>query len=291
MFKLRYILVFFIILILIVLSIQVVNITNNSKISYGISLHSLNGTAVNEIQTLGVKWVRSDVGSPQWNNIYNCAIKNNLKILGILDYYSVPSGFTLEQWNLSVKSYVLQYNQVNAWEIWNEPDLSYSWDGYLTSNPLTYFNMTIAAHNIIHKYSPNSLIIGFGGYNPPITAYQLNWASELISLGIANYTNALSLHLYQTLSSVSATYLEYKGFIYSIKEKTNEKLWVSETGTHEQYQVKYINTIYPMLISEGINHIFYYDLVQGNSGVNTALIINGVETPGYYALESFIKGD
>ena len=287
MIKLRYIVVFAIIIIMVLLSIQLN--TSNINTEYGISIHNLNGNDAVLIQNLGTTWIRSDVGSPNWNIIYSCSVKYNFKILGILDYYSVPTGFTLQQWNNTVKQDVLQYNHVTAWEIWNEPDLSYSWDGYLTSNPLTYFNLTVSAYNIIHKYAPSSLIIGFGGYNPPDSNYQINWANELITLGIAHYTNALSLHLYQVLSSITATEIEYKTFITSIKAQTNENLWVSETGTTNQYQKSYINTIYPMLINNGITHIFWYDLIQGNSGVNTGLVVNGNLTSGYYALQSFIR--
>jgi hypothetical protein len=285
------IVVIIIIILLVVVGVQIVP-SHKINIQYGFSIHGLSDYQANLINNSGATWVRSDVGSATWTQIYNTAVNYHFKILGILDYDSVPHNFTLQQWNQTVTEDVTTYSSVTAWEIWNEPDLSYSWDGYLTSNPATYFNMVKAAYEIVHRYKPNELIIGFGGYNPPITEYELNWGNTLISMGISHYTNALSLHLYPFLAqnNTQVAINEYDAFISSLKAQTNEPLWVTETGAIQSEQTAYIPEVFNMLLKLGITHIFWYDLIHNNNPYNTALLNNLQQpTAGYYAFQNFTE--
>lgn len=259
---------------------------------YGISVHNLNYTSVVLLKNLGVTWVRSDVGSYGWNNVYSFAKSNGFSILGILDYSSVPQNFTLQQWNQSVYHYAIEYSGVTAWEIWNEPDLQYSYDGYQNGSPYHYFNMLTSAYNIIKQVNPSAIIVALGGY--VATSYtNLVWFKTLASLGIDKYSNYISVHLYPFVvnNDTTAAIQIYDTFLLSIKSITNEKVWVTETGSSQASQPSYIPAVYATLIKDGVSNIFWYDLYHtGGSVYNTALMTSfDVPDQGYYTLQSFIK--
>ena len=265
---------------------------SNGQEDYGISVHNLNLTDVKLVKNLGVTWVRSDVGSYNWNNVYVYAELNNLDILGILDYASVPHNFTLQQWNQSVRQYAIQYPNVNAWEIWNEPIATYSYDGYQNGSPINYFNMVKSAYELIKSVNSKAEIVALGGFYP--TYNDISWINDLISLGIGKYSNAISLHLYPFAvgNNTDLALQTYEGIISGIKALTSESIWVTETGTIQSEQTNYIPIIYGNLIKDGITHIFWYDLYHtGGSIYNTALIqTNGQPSAGYYELQKYIGG-
>ena len=267
--------------------------TEENDIQYGVSIHNLNQTDVNLIKNLGTNWVRSDVGGSNWQNVYALAKVYNFKILGILDYSSVPYGFTWAQWNESVYQWVDEYTGVNAWEIWNEPFANYSFDGYQNGSPYHYFNMTKSAYMIIKSINPKAEVIALGGYFPSESYYSVAWFNTVFSLGISEYSNAISLHLYPTLTNNTELELQYYNIIIStIKSRTSESIWVTETGSPASIQKEYINIFYSNMIKDGIKHIFWYDLYHEGGSYNTALVNgNGSLNPGYYALQNFINNN
>ncbi len=266
---------------------------NSQHITYGITVHNLDSTLINDVKDLGMTYVRSDVGSPQWQNIYNTAISNHVKILGIIDYFQFSSHIiTLSEWNATVLSDVQSYPGVTAWEIWNEPDLN--GNGFPVINATFYFEMLKSAYTIIHKYENNPTIIGLGGYNTPFSTFQLTWLIQLVSLGFQKYCNAVSVHLY-TPVNISATYLtQYKETINLIQNEVSLPLWITETGIGAPQQPTYIPLVYELLIKSGITHIFWYDLYgesffwyyNANFGL---LYTNEQPTPGYAVMEKFIQ--
>jgi len=86
-------------------------------------LHSLSTNEAQIVNASGARWIRIDAFPG-----FEAAIKNakaqNLKVLAILDSWMFDNKtiFTLEEWHDNVTHYVSQYaNDVDAWEIWNEP--------------------------------------------------------------------------------------------------------------------------------------------------------------------------
>jgi hypothetical protein len=138
--------------------LPVPNPTGNDWI--GISVHSLSMNEAQLINESGACWIRADASDD-----FEIAVTNakayNLKVLGILDswMFNQTTTFTLEEWRDAVTHYVSRYsNNVDAWEIWNEPAHP--------SYPLSverYYSMVQIASPIIRQYDPSAKIVLFGG--------------------------------------------------------------------------------------------------------------------------------
>ena len=279
-----------------------------SNVNYGVSVHNMTSLSAGYVYELGASWIRIDYS--QNSPIFAQAVQNaetyGFNVLAILDHWSVPEDFTYQQWNLTVRSAVVSYPYITAWEVWNEPDLPTSYYGMVNGSALQYFTLLKYTYNDIKSLAPNDIVIGLGGYTIPTNETQIAWLLQLKSYGAFNYMNAISLHLSEPYTEnqlfsttendtiVTNFYLLAQSFINSVKTVTSLPIWITEAGAGFD-QSYYINTMYPMFIKEGITHIFWYDLINDNSGLtpNYGLLSqnNIVLTvkPSFYALQNFIR--
>jgi hypothetical protein len=269
-------------------------VSTEGNIVYGVNPNYLNNVDSEYAKEAGFTWVRTDIGSYQFPYILQESQSFGFKVLGIIDYATIQGNFTLAQWNETVLSIVEQYGaQISAWEIWNEP-LIYK-QGFQNGSAWNYFLMVKSAYIIIHKYY-NTPVIGLGGIGFQLnnTANAFQWLSELFSYGLNNYVNALSLHLYPGNYPLISAETAYASIIEYIHTKSTKNIWVTETGMQDSgNQTAYINTIYPFLISEGITHIFWYNLVDGNVPNNEFGLLTSNEQPksSYYTMKTFIENN
>lgn len=267
---------------------------DKNNVIYGVNPNYLNNIDAQYAKEAGFTWVRTDIGSYQFPYILQESHNFGFKVLGIIDYTTIQGNFTLQQWNETVLSTVEQYgSQISAWEIWNEPLINKQ--GFQNGSAYNYFLMVKSAYTIIHQFY-NSPVIGLGGIGFQIndTATAFSWLSKLFSYGLNNYVNGLSLHLYPGNYSVYAAETAYAFTINYVKEKSNKPIWITETGMQDSgNQSQYINIIYPFLISEGITHIFWYNLIDGNVPINEfgLLSINDQPKSSYYTMKSFIENN
>ena len=229
-------------------------------INKGLCIHYINQDLEKIFLETGAGWLRSDIGTSKWDNIYQFAKQNNIKLLGILDYNIVNDNFTLDDWKDAVKNAVNKYD-CEAYEIWNEPFANYSKKGYQDGSPFHYFDLTKTAYEIIRELKPNSLIIGGGG----IYAGEENWARKIQKLGIEKYVNAISLHIYWNIPQSLAYILK---FFYSCyinnqikiyKKIFKVPLWITETGM-QFTQCNWLNSLPKDII------MFWYEF-QDNDGL------------------------
>jgi hypothetical protein len=187
--------------------------------------------------------------------------------------FSGNTDFTLEDWNKSVTRYVAQYaNEVDAWEIWNEPaNPKLNWillnltisgpDGVIQEN-LTrvvdfYYNMTATAHEIIKQYDPNATIVLFGGLNlysggDPNLTLDEEFARQLEAKDVLQFGDAIAVHAYPWGNRPSSDWesqynasLEYYRGLFT---NSSVEIWVTETGQNitdlggiGQLQAQYLN--------------------------------------------------
>ena len=86
------------------------------------AVHSVSASDAQFVSESGAKWVSIDVNGDFSDAVAN-AKADNLRVLGILDswMFNQSTVFTLDDWVSNVTYYVSQNNNVDAWEIWNEP--------------------------------------------------------------------------------------------------------------------------------------------------------------------------
>jgi hypothetical protein len=89
--------------------------------------------------------------------------------------------------------------KVAAYEIWNEPNLSYEW-GYLTPDPVAYTQMLQVAYTAIKAADPDALVITGGlstaGDGSPTAYGDLDFLRGMYGAGAKGYFDAFGSHPY-----------------------------------------------------------------------------------------------
>ena len=88
-------------------------------------------------------------------------------------------------------------NQVNVWEIMNEPNFS--------MNPVQYVALIKKLYPLIKSIDPQARVMG-----PAVCGIQLPWYRQFLALGGGRYINILSLHDYEGNTSIGPAHWRYK---------------------------------------------------------------------------------
>ena len=196
----------------------------------GLCLHYLNSDLEKKLLESGAEWIRSDIGTSAWDEIYRFAKSNGIKLIGILDYNIVGDNFTLDDWKTAVENAVKKYD-CEAYEIWNEPFADYSKKGYQDGSWQHYVKLVNTASGIIRMIRPTSKIIGGGG----IYDGEEKWAENVIPY-ISSAVDLISLHIYWNIPSWLSWLYKYfygwyvKNEIEKFSRIINKQLIVTESG-------------------------------------------------------------
>lgn len=103
-----------------------------------------------------------------------------------------------EAWRRYVTAVVTRYaGKVRYFEVWNEPDMKYSWrhswdtDTH-TPDPVEYGRFCADTADTIHAANPDAKVIGMAVSH----SYDLTFLSKALSQGLAERIDALSFHVY-----------------------------------------------------------------------------------------------
>jgi hypothetical protein len=234
----------------------------------------------NLLSETGVQWMRIDIGSPnnQWNInqtqlfVEQASIRG-IHLLGILDGVTFDDNpnFSLDNWNASVRMALQLFgNEVNAWEVWNEPNSPSTALGYMDGTPQHYVKMLQSAYTTIKSMFPEASVI-LGGIAPTENGY--DFVNSCWSLGAGAYCDAVAYHCYSQYLSTSTTQLP------EIASLVNPKpIWITEVGADSlqfnltgqaQQLITLRDYIYSMAETCRIQRSFWYcwmdDAVPGNA--------------------------
>lgn len=209
-----------------------------------------------DLRSAGPLWIRGDFGKVDKDKAFAADMeKQGIKVLALLYWYKKsPKG-----WREYVQNCVKAAPQAPAWEICNEPEMSW-WGGPISTKD--YMCMLKEAHQIIRKSGSKALIIG-----PAVgaTAEGLSYLKKLIDSGLLNYVDAISVHYYIFHKNTD---------IAGVKNllKGRKPIWITETGWTtadqrgaEKAQAEYLRKYYDrksgILGSDpAIDLIFNYEL-------------------------------
>jgi hypothetical protein len=119
------------------------------------------------------------------------------------DSNAVSSG----QWGRLVGLMAAHYSEVNDWEVWNEPDNSYS------GSPSSYVTSALEpAYNAIKAVSSSDKVIGISNENYSIGEYQ-----QYVNAGALHYLDIVAIHSY---TGWNRSYEEQGNVIPSIYDST-----------------------------------------------------------------------
>jgi glycosyl hydrolase family 39 (putative alpha-L-iduronidase) len=103
-------------------------------------------------------------------------------------------GFTaepanLDDWRAYVATVVTRYkSRIQAYEIWNEPNLKDFWSGTLDQ----MVTLTKEASEIIHRLDPHAIVVSPSA----TTSFGLQWFSDFLRAGGGRFVDVIGYHLY-----------------------------------------------------------------------------------------------
>lgn len=247
-------------------------------------------------------WIQHPIGKWDWgftDEMVQDARGRNLNILGLLGYnnseqkagvvnYTVPD---ITAWKTFILNTVYRYKtQIHVWEVWNEPDNPYFWNGSVAD----YVNLLRVTYDLIKSVDPSAMVMNGAGSN-----LDLVWFNQFLEQGGAPYTDVLAFHPYPKQASLdNGDYQKIDlAHFKEIGARTGKSWWFTEIGWSsatngvgsEQAQASYMIRQYvESLDSPGLDvqHIFWYDFHDdgtdpGNAENNYGLIRNDWKTPKF----------
>jgi hypothetical protein len=157
-----------------------------------------------------------------------------------------------------VETVVKRYKgKVDAWEIWNEPNLPIFWSGTQTD----YFNMVKASVKKIREIDPNAKILTGSFWRTPES-----FVTDMFAAGAFEGVDAISFHPYQEKPLVMTETNELFDVLATIAAKNNFKgeIWATEVGypTAGIYPVQAPET-------EGLPNNYSVSIIKSIAGLAT----------------------
>lgn len=130
-----------------------------------------------------------------------------------------------EDWRNYVRTVVSRYKgRIQAYEIWNEPNLQDFWTG-TTDQMLA---LTKEASNIIHGLDPQALVVS----PSPTTSAGISWIAEFLKKGGGQFVDIIGYHFYVTpgLPEEMVPVIQRVRQAMSESGSGNKPLWNTEMG-------------------------------------------------------------
>jgi hypothetical protein len=239
-----------------------INPSGRSEHGVCLHLHQFNAsTTIQLIKQLNATWIRIDWIPNQMDEFVVTMKDNNVSILAILDHNTMnQSEFTRIQWQTMLQDIMSTEaaKKVDAWEIWNEPNVEKFFLGYMNGAPQNYSDLLKDAYQIIKATSPNATIIA-AGLSPTDT--WMNWLTDFANLSQQRYFDFQGVHLYDEAETNLRILSETKKII-------GKDLWITEIGdpsgpSNESFtpqdQAHFLESNFQML-SDMKTPIFWYQL-------------------------------
>lgn len=211
---------------------------------------------LDDLRYAGEFWIRGDFQEPAKDARFAADMaRKGIRVLALLPWYSTDTS----GWPAYVKRQVQATPAVPAWEIANEPEMSW-WGGPIPA--ATYIRMLHEARAVIRLASKDARIVGPAvGANPEGVAY----LKTLINLGLLDAVDAVSVHYYPFHHSTQLA--EVKRVVAGRKP-----IWITETGWTttdqeggEQAQRAYVRSHYDrgsgtLGADPAVEVVFHYEL-------------------------------
>lgn len=124
-------------------------------------------------------------------------------------------------------------SQIDAYEIWNEPNLS-NFNTNYSRGGAVYKNLLMETYNIIKECDPTAIVIG-GSVSKDGDTY----LGQMLNAGAANYMDALSVHVYTHSSGMpegnaTKSFRKYLNTLETVMDNYNYTgdVWLDEFGCY-----------------------------------------------------------
>jgi Tol biopolymer transport system component/GH35 family endo-1,4-beta-xylanase len=238
------------------------NLPPNPDLAAGVNLADLSLTYL--INDLGFDWAKGFVnwatvepepGTFRWidpDNIIRAfsdqGVKTLLRVHGtpawarpVDTHFSYPPDDMADFANFLTALAIRYKGQVNAYEIWNEPNLDYEW-GNSPADPVAYTEMLKTAYMAIKRVDPNALVISGGlattGKGSPTAYGDLQFMEDMYEAGAKGYFDALGSHPYAYgqppdevhPGGLSLARVEEQHRVMVAHDDGDTPIWITEVG-------------------------------------------------------------
>ncbi len=254
-----------------------------NEVNVCLHLSDFGCSTISYLTELGVRWVRTDweITPDNSMSVYSQNLQdNNINLLAIIDINTFNQTTpTLEEWKRNLTEIVTSegFNNIDAVEIWNEPNAG----AYIP--PETYYEMLKSGYVIIKNYTEIPVV--FAGVSPNITGWQ-DYLNTVFAYGdTEDYFDYMGIHFYDDME----TNLDRLQFVEGL---TSKPVWLTETGkpsmdNDEKGQAEYLSlvcyTFYPL-----VSKIFIYELKDNPNLLNDPeghfglLTVDGIQKEAYW---------
>jgi hypothetical protein len=210
--------------------------------------------ATNLAQQHGTSVLLTLATTPQWASAHP-DLKSGWQQPGLT---SEPS--SMDDWRAFVTQVATRYKgRINAYEIWNEPNLKQYWMG--STDQL--IALTRTAHDAIKAVDPDALVVSPAA----TTSGGVGWLDEFLSKGGGQYVDVIGYHFYvHPQPPESAADLAQK--VKQIMQKNgvgNKPVWCTEIGWSEpkpfpsdELAAAYVARTYVVSWAAGVARVFWY---------------------------------
>jgi hypothetical protein len=192
----------------------------------------------------------------------------------------------LDDWRTYVRTVVSRYKgRIEAYEIWNEPNLRDFWTGTLDQ----MLTLTKEASQIIHSVDPKALVV-----SPSATAdYGIPWLSEFLNKGGGQYVDVIGYHFYlnpQATPEELPPFIQKVRLIISGNDLADKPLWNTESGWQkptridsEEMAAGFLARAYILAWAAGVQRFYWYAWDNRAMGIVTYKEDEHTVTPAGYA--------
>ena len=213
-------------------------------------------SVLDDLRSAGRFWIRGDFQDPARDAPFAADMqRKDIQVLALLPWYSKDTS----GWSAYVRKQVKATPAVPAWEITNEPEMTW-WGGPIP--PATYMIMLRDAHAVIKAANRDARVVGPAvGANMEGVAY----LKSLVEMGLLEFVDAISVHYYVYHQNLQ---LEAVKRIVAGRKP----IWITETGWTtadqdggEEAQQTYIQSHYDRIngilgADPAVEVIFNYEL-------------------------------
>jgi hypothetical protein len=194
-----------------------------------------------------LRWDYIHPGPSDWNwglydDLVNGYAAKDMRQLGLLTYsvawasggtgggvvFGPPSNWAA--YEAYVTATVNRYkDRIHHWEVWNEPDAAFFWNGTDGGDPQGYLTLLQHAHKAIKAADPSAVVMN-GGLTG--TERGAKFMSKLLDMGAGPYLDAVAFHGYVSNDGLDTNV--YPDIIWpmisQVRERAGKPLWITEYG-------------------------------------------------------------
>ena len=178
--------------------------------------------------------------------------------------------------------------QINAVEIWNEYNGSFSTGPATSDRPFFYSEMLKKSYTAIKAVRPDVRVVG--GACVPVP---LPWFQDLFAKGAQDYLDVLDVHPYRSIAEgVEVDIAALQALSASYNHGNGAKpIWATECGAPDtvnpgrQDMARYLVRLMTLMRSAGVERIYWY-LAYDYDGYSTGLMHSPTDSLGAYAPSS-----